>query len=223
MLNTSAEQQAQLADIQMPMNPTPAARLKVIHAEIPLGQFKTSFDRPTRERHPQHPFQRDPGTHGHVGDEVFDFVMVEYVAGDDQSMARTGQAGRAMLAVKRRVFDLPNDRTFLAVFDLESLPLLLLKLTRINQQVLHFTGRKCLSRQSRISPFSPTFAGFLRPGAMQNPRLVNPASKVRWHLANITLPQGVKPVEELTIPAILFVKCPSRYTNSVAHRPANLL
>ena len=66
-MNTSAEQQAQLADIQMPMNPTPAARLKMVHAKVPLGQFKASFDRPARERYPQHPSQRYPaGPHGHV-------------------------------------------------------------------------------------------------------------------------------------------------------------
>ncbi len=117
----------------MSMNPTPAARLKMVHPEVPLGQFKTSFDRPARERYPQHPFQRNPGSHGHIGHKIFDLVMVKYVAGDDQSMARAGQTGGAMFAVKRRVFNLPNNRAFFAVFDLESLPFLLLKLTRINQ------------------------------------------------------------------------------------------
>lgn len=223
-MDTPAEQQAQLADIQMPMNRAPAARLKVVHAEIPLGQFKASFDRPAREGHPQHPFQRHAaGPHGHVGHEVFHIVRIENIASDDQRMRRPGQAGCAVLAVKRRVFDLPDDRAFLAVFDLESPPLLLLELTRINQQVLHFAGRKRLSRQSRVSPFSPAFMDLLWPGGVQNPRSVNPAGERRGNLANVTLPQGVEPVEELAVPAVPFVERPRRHANPIGQRPTDLV
>ena len=45
-MNAAAEQQAQLADMQMPANSTPAADLKMIHAEVSLGQLKASLDRP---------------------------------------------------------------------------------------------------------------------------------------------------------------------------------
>jgi len=223
-MNTPAEQQTQLADIQMPMNRVPATCLEVIHAKISLGQFKASFDRPAGKGHPQHPFQpRAAGPHGHVGHEVFHIVRIENIASDDQRMRRAGQAGCAVLSVKRHVFDLPDDRAFLAVFDLESLPLLLLELTRINQQVLHFAGRKRLSRQSRISPFSPTFMGLLRPGTVQNPRLVNPAGERRGDLANITLPQGVELVEELAVSAVPFVERPCRHANPVGQRPTDLV
>ena len=86
-------------------------------------------------------------------------------------------------------------------FSEQSLPFLLLKLTRISQQIPHFAGWESLPRQSRIPPFSPAFIGFLRPGAMQYLRLVNPAAKVRGNLANITLPQLIKPVKELPVPS----------------------
>lgn len=222
-MDTGTEQQAQLADVQMPMNCAPTARLKMVHTEVPLGQFKTSFDRPAGKGYPQHPFQRyTAGYHSHVGHEVFHFVRVQNIAGDDQRMAWTGQAFLAMLAVKLNMFDLPDKRSFLTIFDLESLPLLLLKLTRINQQVSHFTRRQRFSRQSRVVAFWPAFIGILRPGAVQNPRFVRPSDKVRRNLANVILPQGVKPVEELTVPSVLLVEGPGGYANSVAHRPANL-
>ncbi len=223
-MNTPAEQQAQLADVQMPMNRTPTARLKMVHAEVPLCQFKASFDRPSRKGYPQHPFQRHAaGCRHHIGDEVFDLVAVKNIAGNDQRMHRAGQAVGAVPAVKRRVFDLPYDRTFLAILDLELFPFLLLELTRINQQILHFAGWKRLLRQSRISPFSPAFMGLLKPGAVQNPRLVNPAGKARRNLADVTLAEGIEPVEELAVAAVPFVESPGRHANPVGQRSTNLV
>jgi hypothetical protein len=51
-MNTGTEQQTQLADIQMSMNPTPAARLEMVHTQFLFGQLETLFDGPPGKSYP---------------------------------------------------------------------------------------------------------------------------------------------------------------------------
>jgi len=170
-MDTSTEQLTGMSQVQMPVNPTPASHLKMVHPQLPLGNLKTPFNGPAAEGHPQQPFKRDRlPIHHQVGQEVFDLPRVEHVAGHDQRVGRTRQTLATVTPVEPCVLDLPDDRPFLPVFDPEPLPFLPAEDRRIPEQIPHLTGRQGLTRQARIPAFATSLTLLLRARPPQGPR-----------------------------------------------------
>ena len=125
---TRTEQLTQLADIQMAMNPTPAADLEMIQAHLIFGQFETSFYRPTGKRNSEQLFQSNIiRARKHVRDKIFDLLRLQYIAGYNKAMSRARQRILALFAIKLREFYFPDQRTLFAFFNVKLLPSLLLK------------------------------------------------------------------------------------------------
>jgi hypothetical protein len=102
LMHTGTEQLADLREVQVPVDSTPASHLEVVHAQLALGNLKTAFDGPTAERHPQQPFERDRlAIDLQVGQEVLDLTGLENVASDDQGMSRPRQTVGTVLAIER--------------------------------------------------------------------------------------------------------------------------
>jgi len=138
---TRTKQSRQLADIQMAMDPTPAAHLKMVHADLIFGQFETSFYRPTGKGCSKQFFQSDTiGTRQHVRDKIFDLFRIQNIAGNNKAMSRTRQRILALFTIKFRPLHFPDHRAFFTFLNIKFLPSLLLKLARINKQILHFTS-----------------------------------------------------------------------------------
>ena len=213
---TRTEQLAQLADIQMAMNPRPTADLEMIHAHLIFGQFETSFYRPTGKGNSEQLFQSNIiRARKHVRDKIFDLLRLQYIAGYNKAMSRARQRILALFAIKPREFHFPDQRTLFALFNVKLLPSLLLKFAGINQQILNFTGRQRFGRKTWKMPFAASFVPSLGAGMKQNCWFMNPAGKVGWYLSHIVLPQVLQAVKEGPVPAIPFVKGPGKYTNTI--------
>jgi len=128
LLHTGTEQLAQLRDVEVAVDSLPAAHLKVVHAQLALGNLETAFNGPARERYPQQPFARDGLPIDHrAGKKVFDLVGMKNIARDDQGVGPPRQAFRSLLAIEGIVLDFPNNGTYFAMFDAKLLPRLLAK------------------------------------------------------------------------------------------------
>ena len=139
---TTTEQLTQLADIQMAMDSTPTAYLEMIHANLILGELKTSLYRPARESYSKQFFQCNPIRAGqHIRDKIFNLIRIQYVTGNDKTMSRTWQPITALFTIKLRPFHFPYYRAFFAFLNIKFLPPLLLKFTGVNKQILNFRRR----------------------------------------------------------------------------------
>ena len=102
---------------------TPA--LEVVEPQQPLLILKASFDVPAREGHMQHAFDRRGGRG--VGDEVFDLAGRWMSRNDQPYRCRwhgetSARAFGSYIDAKPRRLSLPDDRTLVAVFNVEVLP-----------------------------------------------------------------------------------------------------
>ncbi len=127
-----------------------------------------------------------------VGHEVLHFLVIQRVAGDDQRVRRSGQTVR-VFAKEVGVLDLPDDRTFFRVLDVESLPPLSGEDLRVFSQLTHFAGPRRGHGQTRETPMFSGLPQLPRRGAKQEARGANPAGKVAGHLGHVGLPQGAVP------------------------------
>lgn len=74
-MQAGTEQLADLRQVQVPVDPTPASHLKMVHAQLALGDLETTFNGPATERHPQQPFERDSlAIDRQVGEKVLDLL-----------------------------------------------------------------------------------------------------------------------------------------------------
>lgn len=144
-MHTGTKQITQLADIKVTMDGGPIANLEMIHAQVALANLKASLYRKPGKGNPQQLFQGDPiGFRQQVRDEIFDFIRVENIAGNDQRMGRSRQAVISLFAIKSCMLDLPHNRPIFTVLDVIRLPLLILENTGIYQQIPYFAGRQRL-------------------------------------------------------------------------------
>ena len=195
----------------------------MIHAQVALANLKASLYRKPGKGNPQQLFQGDPiGFRQQVRDEIFDFIRVENIAGNDQRMGRSRQAVISLFAIKSCMLDLPHNRPIFTVLDVIRLPLLILENTGIYQQIPYFAGRQRLLRQTREMAFSSSFMAFLRGWPHQNFRFIQPTGKVRRDFADIVLTAGLKAIQKVTVTAIPGIKSPGRYANAVLQRTRDL-
>lgn len=100
-MNPGTEQLTHLADVQMTMYRQPGTHFKVVHAQLPLAQLKTTFDRPTRKGYPQQPLQRKAiRSQHHIRQKVFDLFWLQNVASYNQGMPGPRQTLGTMFAVE---------------------------------------------------------------------------------------------------------------------------
>ncbi len=197
------KQLRQLADIQMAMNSTPAANLKMIHADLIFGQFKTSLYRPAGKSCSKQLFQSDIiRARQHVRDKIFDLFRIQNIAGNNKAMGRARQRIFTLLTIKFRPLNFPDYRAFLAFLNVKLLPFLLLKFAGVHQQILNFRRRQSFCRKSRKMPFTASLMLFLRSRTKQDLGFINPAGKVGRDFGHIVLSHTLQPVKECTIPAV---------------------
>ena len=128
---------ADLGDVEMAVDGSPAPDLEVTHPQFVLGLLEAVFDRPPGEGDPQEPFDRDAFvSNRHVGDEVLDLVRQDVACDDDR--ARPSRQAVLMLPPEQSVLDLPDDWSLLAVLDVEPPPFLSLEDSGVPQQVPNF-------------------------------------------------------------------------------------
>ena len=150
VMDTSAKQLTQLANIKVPMNRWPRTDFEMVHTQFPLAYLKASFNRRARKGHPQQPLKRHTRrTDQTIRQKILDLAGVQNISGHDQRMGGTRQTILAMLAIKTSILDLPNYWSLFTILYMKLFPFLFLKCTRIYGQIANLTGRQCLSWETR--------------------------------------------------------------------------
>lgn len=163
-MDSGAEQLAQLADVQVPVNPSPRANLEVVHPQFGLGHLETPLDRPAGEGDPQQALQTHASGADHqVRQEILHFLRIQDVPRHDQRMRGTGKPALTVLPPESAVLDFPDHRPLLAVLDPKPLPLPLGKDRRKRSQVVHGARLRRLAGHPRIPQSTPGAPQFPRP------------------------------------------------------------
>ena len=139
LADTAAKQEAQPRQVVVSMDASPAASLEVVQTQLFFADAKFGFDRPPSKGNAQQSTQRDfVFSDDASGDEKFRFPRAD-AARNNQCVTNTRQM-IAGLTPNGQVFDFPDFRPFVSVFDAIVLPRLKIELQRVFQQILNLAG-----------------------------------------------------------------------------------
>ena len=130
--DSSQEQVTHAGENQVALESQPPAAFPLVEPELLFLISKTSLHAPTRESDQQH--GRDFGLGRCVAHEEFDFIGIQYVAGDNQMQF---DARQAIFVFDRDAssFRFPDNGAFLAFFDAIPHPGLITQCGRMIQQI----------------------------------------------------------------------------------------
>ena len=119
--DAAAEQEAQPCDEIMPMDASPPADFKMIHAEFFFADTEFRFNGPASEGHSEQAAKCHAVlTHDDIGQKEFGLTRA-FVASDDQRLAFTRQMFVG-LTPDSQVLDLPDFRPLVSILDSILLP-----------------------------------------------------------------------------------------------------
>ena len=125
--DAATKKKAQARHEVMPMDTSPPADFKMIHAEFFFAHSELRFNRPASEGHTKQ-FAKRHAVLAHHGIGQKELCLpCAHAAGNDQSLAFARQALLG-LTPDRHVLDLPDFRPFVGVFDSVLLPRLAVEL-----------------------------------------------------------------------------------------------
>ena len=207
---------ADRGDDEVPLNRPKSPYLEVIQPEQSLFVLEASLDMPARERHVQ--ATRDRRCGRGVGDEVLDLTGHRMFGINQPGRSgwyckATASAFWADVQSESRRFDSPDDRSFVAVLDVEVLPVLIAHGGRIRAEPINAIGPARLGCQAGITPGTPV--GTRVMVLLQYLGFDQPAGERLRHLGHVGLPHLVQRFQESSVASVAFIERQPLETNAI--------
>ena len=213
LANAAAQQETQTGDIIVSMDASPAANFEVIQTEFLFAEAKLGFDDPASEGDSQQTAKSDPVlSHDSVGDKEFGLTCADAASGDQ--CVPIARESVIRLTPDGQMFDFPDFRALVRVFDAIHLPRLFIELSGVIQQVADFAGLRAASESRRLFRTSHAFVFLMQDDVW----FCRPDTRIHGDFRDERLISFLQSIQKFTVPPIEFVARPVRHADTVAER-----